>query len=724
MSVAAIEDLITQRVTKALAAHDTNRNSGNGNDNRSHDSGSGGRRTPHTARGIGPLVREDGICIPYQQLHCRMPSEKTLMKMMTENYYLRSEIKKLKIELWNLKVKGTNVGSYTQRFQELALLCARMLPEESDKIEKYIGGLPDSIQGNVMSARPKTLQEAIELANDLWTKRAYTAGFDERKEYARTLPLCNNCKFHHNGPFTSKCANCKRVGHLTRDCRSPAAANNQRALRAVQKTVTCFECGNQGHYKSDCLKLKNKNRVNQFGNSEARGRAYALGGGNANPNSNVVTSTFLLNNCYASILFDTGADRSFVSTTFSSLIDIALSTLNNSYDNELADGKIIGVNTIVHVPYGDEVLIVRGDRSDGRSESRSNIISCTKTQKYLQKGCHVFLAYITAKKIEDKSEEKRLGDVPVVRDFQEVFPEDLLARTPYRLAPSEMKELSEQLQELSDKGFIRPSFSPWGAPVLFVKKKDGSFRMCIDYRELNKLTTAFRKRCGHYEFQVMPFGLTNAPTVFMDLMNWVCKPYLDKFMIVFINDILIYSKRKQEHEEHIMLILELLKNEELYAKFSKCEFWIPKVQFLSHVIDSQGIHVDPAKIECIKDLASPKTPMEIRQFLGLAGYYRRFIEGFLKIAKPMTKLTQKSVKFEWGDKEEEAFQLLKQKLYSAPILALPEGTKNFVVYYDASHKGLGAVLMSGSIRSKDLKTLLIWNEVYRVHRSQNLATHP
>ncbi|GKC12085.1 putative reverse transcriptase domain-containing protein [Tanacetum coccineum] len=248
-----------------------------------------------------------------------------------------------------------------------------------------------------------------------------------------------------------------------------------------------------------------------------------------------------------------------------------------------------------------------------------------------------------------------------------------------------MKELSEQLKELSDKGFIRPSSSPWGAPVLFVKMKDGSFQMCINYQELNKLTvkncyplpriddlfdqlqgssvysmidlrsgyhqlrvreedipkTAFRTRYGHYEFQVMPFGLTNAPAVFMDLMNRVCKPFFDKFVIVFIDDILIYSKNKKEYEEHLQAVLELLKKEKLYAKFSKCEFWIPKVQFLKHVIDSQGIHVDPSKIESIKDWESPKTPTEIRQFLGLSGYYRRFIEGFSKIDKSMTKITQK-----------------------------------------------------------------------------------
>ena len=191
----------------------------------------------------------------------------------------------------------------------------------------------------------------------------------------------------------------------------------------------------------------------------------------------------------------------------------------------------------------------------------------------------------------------------------------------------------------------------------------------------------------------MPFGLTNAPAVFMDLMHRICKPYLDKFVIVFIDDILIYSKSKEEHEEHLRLILELLKQEKLYAKFSKCEFWIPKVQFLGHVIDSEGVHVDPAKIESIKDWAAPTTPSEVRQFLGLAGYYRRFIEGFSKIAKSLTKLTQKNVKYEWGEKEEEAFQLLKEKLCSAPILALPEGSEDFVVYCDASHKGLGAVLM-------------------------------
>nr|GEY26108.1 putative reverse transcriptase domain-containing protein [Tanacetum cinerariifolium] len=295
------------------------------------------------------------------------------------------------------------------------------------------------------------------------------------------------------------------------------------------------------------------------------------------------------------------------------------------------------------------------------------------------------------------------------------------------------------------RGFIRPSNSPWGAPVLFVKKKDRTFRTCIDYWELNKLTiknryplprigdlfdklqgssiyskidlrscyhqlrvrdedipkTNFRTRHGHYEFQVMPFGLTNAPAVFMDLMNCVCKPYLDKFVIVFIDDILIYLRNEEEHANHLRIILELLRNKKLYAKFSKCEFWIHIVQFLGHIIDSQGLHVDPAKIEAVKNWKTPTTPIEVRQFLRLASYYQRFIEGFSNITKPLTKLTQKHKKYIWKEDQESAFQLLKQKLCEAPILALPEGNDDFVVYYNAYLQGSDKMY-------QDLKKLYWW----------------
>ncbi|GJV93166.1 putative nucleotidyltransferase, ribonuclease H [Tanacetum coccineum] len=479
-----------------------------------------------------------------------------------------------------------------------------------------------------------------------------------------------------------------------------------------------------------------------------------------------------------------------------STVHITPYALDVSYTVELADGRTSKTNTVlrgctlgllIH-PFNIDMMPIELGSFDviiGMDWLARNhaVIVCDEkiAQKYMEKGCQLFLAHVTVKENKDKLDEKRLEDVPTVRDFPEVFPEDLpglpptrqvefqidlvpsaapVARAPYRFAPSEMEELSTQLQELSDKGFIRPSSSPWGASVLFVKKKYGSFQMCIDYRELNKLTvknryplpriddlfdqlqgssvfskidlrsgyhqhrvrnkdipkTAFRTRYGHYEFQVMPFGLTNAPAVFMDLMNRVCRPYLDKFMIVFIDDILIYSKTKEEHDVHLRLILEWLKKEELYAKFLKCDFWLSKVQFLGHVIDSEGIHVDPANIESIKDWESPKTPTEIRQFLGLVGYYRRFIEGFSKIVKPMTKLTQKSVKFNWGEKEETAFQTLKQKLCSAPILALPERSENFVVYCDASHKGLGVVLMQKE------KVIAYASRQLKIHE-KNYTTH-
>nr|GFB27124.1 retrotransposon protein, putative, Ty3-gypsy subclass [Tanacetum cinerariifolium] len=339
--------------------------------------------------------------------------------------------------------------------------------------------------------------------------------------------------------------------------------------------------------------------------------------------------------------------------------------------------------------------------------------------KYVKKGFTIFLAHITTKEVEDKSEKKRLEDVPIVRNFPEVFSEDLpglpptrpvefqidlvpgaapVARAPYRLAPSKMKELAEQLKELSDKGFIKPSSSPWGAPVPFVKKKDGSFWMCIDYRELNKLTVKNR------------YPLPRIDDLFDQLQgsSVYSKINLRSGYAVWFD--------KKEHEEHLKVILELLKKEELYAKFSECEFWIPKVQFLSHVIDSQGIHVDPAKIESVKDWASPKSPTEIHQILGLAGHYRRFIEGFSKIAKPMTKLTQKKVKFEWGDKQEAVFQLLKQKLCSAPILALPEGSKDFNVYCDASNKGLGTVLIERE------KVISYASRQLKIHE-KNYTTH-
>ncbi|GJU38654.1 putative reverse transcriptase domain-containing protein [Tanacetum coccineum] len=670
---------------------------------------------------------------------------KELMKLMAKVYCPRNKIQKMESELWNL----------------------------TDRVEKFIGGLPDKIQGNVIAAEPSRLQDAVRIANNLMDQKlkGYAVKNAENK---RRLEVNQRDNHGQQPPFKRQNVGGQNVA------RAYTAGNNKKkgyarplpyCSKLNQRVPTCFECGRKGHYRNECPKLKNQTRGNKAGKKtdEARGKAYVLGGGDANPDSNVVTSTFLLNNHYASMLFDSGTDRSFMSTTFSTLLDITPDTLDVSYTVELADRRISETNTvlrgctlgllghpfnidlmpvelgsfnviigmdwlanhhavivcdekIVRIPYGNEVIIVQGDSSDKGKKSKLSIISCTKMQKYIKRGCPIFLTQITKKETEDKSEEKRLEVVPIVREFPEVFPKDLpglpplrqvefqinlvsgaapVARAPYRLAPSELQELSTQLQELSDKGFIRPSSSPWGALVLIVKKKDGSFQMCIDYRSsiYSKIDlrsgyhqlrvrdedipkTAFRTRYGHYECQVMSFGLTNEPAIFMDLMNRVCKPYLNKFVIVFIDDILIYSKSEEEHAEHL----------------------------------NEGIHVDLAKIESIKDWASPKTPTEIRQFLGLVGYYLRFIEGFSKIARSMTKLTQKNVKFDWSEKAEAAFQLLKQKLCSAPILSLPEGSENLVVYCDASRKGLGTVLMQ---REKVIAYVL---RQIKIHE-KNYTTH-
>nr|GEU90989.1 putative reverse transcriptase domain-containing protein [Tanacetum cinerariifolium] len=444
---------------------------------------------------------------------------KTLKQMMTMKYCPRGKVKKLEVELWNIKVKGMDITSYTLRFQELTLLCGRMFLEESDEIERYVGGLPKMIRGNVMSYEPKLMQKSIEFANDQWIKNSLGFPIFKRKTKGSLTILQGTNKTNNHSKGTTMLHGPMLQGLEKNHTEEPK-------LCALNATSTMMD------HVNNCPKLGNRNQgnQNQTGNGNVVARAYGLGTQGGNPDANVVTGTFLLNNHCALILFDTGADKSFVSTAFSSLININPSILDYSYDVELANGQIIRVNTvirgctlnflnrpfnidlmpvelgsfdviigmdwlktyhavivcdkkIVRVPFGNETLIIRCDGSNNGNQL--NIISCTKTRKCLLKGYPVFLANITTKMIKDKSEEKRLEDVPIVRDFSEVFPEDLPAQ-------SEIKELSDQLQELSDKGFIRPSSSPWGASVLFVKKKDGSFRMCIDYWELNKLTVKNR----------------------------------------------------------------------------------------------------------------------------------------------------------------------------------------------------------------------------------------
>nr|GEU35182.1 putative reverse transcriptase domain-containing protein [Tanacetum cinerariifolium] len=531
----------------------------------------------------------------FENSECAEGTKAEVRQMMTNEFCPTEEVQRLEDELRHLKLRDMNIASYTERFNELDLLCPDPFLNEKKKVELYIKGLLEIIKGETMSSRLVTLNKAVRMAYALMEQKIQV--------------------------------------------------KNKRIAEGLKR------------------KWENNNKGNNNNNNHNR-------------------------------------DKSFVDIKFSHLIYIKPVKLNLSYEVELADEKVVSTNSV--------------------------LMGCT-----LNLLDHLF--DIDLMPIELGTFDVIVGmdwlverDTLIVCGRKEVFPDNLprlppprqvefkielipgaapLARAPYRLAPSKLKELSDQLKELSEKGFIRPSSSPWGAPVFFVKKKDGSFRMCIDYRELNKLTvknqyplpriddlfdqlqgssvyskidlrsgyhqprireediliTAFRTRYGHFEFQVMPFGLTNTPAVFMDFMNRVCNPYLDKFVIVFIDDILIYSKNKEDHKEHLKTILELLKNEKLYAKFSKCDFWLESVQFLGHVIDSNGVHVDPSKVEAIRNWSVPTTPTEVRQFLGI--------------------------------EEEEAFHTLKQKLCSAPILALPEETENFYVYCDALLKGYGAVLM-------------------------------
>nr|GEY89456.1 reverse transcriptase domain-containing protein [Tanacetum cinerariifolium] len=367
-----------------------------------------------------------------------------LRKKMTDKYCPRGEIQKLEIELWNLKVK------------------------ELDKIERYIGGLPDMIHESVMAPKPKTMQDIIEFAAELMDK------------------------------MISTFAECQ--------------AKNKRKFEGTSKN----------------------NQNQQQNKRQNTGKADTAGSVRRN-----LTEDLYLCASNATITMTDHVLLNATSATELAIWPVTVGVLQMPI--LLTIKRALG--------QGNETLIVRGDGSDQGNETYLNIISCTKTNKYMLKGCHIFLAHVNTKETEDKSKKKRFEDVPIVRDVTEA---------PYRLAPFEMKELSEQLKELSDKGFIRPSSSPWGASVLFFKKKDGSFRIVyfkIDLRsgyhqlrvhEEDIPNTAFRTRYGHYEFLVMPFGLTNAPS------------------------------NKKEHEEHLKAILEFLKKEELYAKFSKCEFWIPK----------------------------------------------------------------------------------------------------------------------------------------------------
>ncbi|GJR48451.1 putative reverse transcriptase domain-containing protein [Tanacetum coccineum] len=498
-------------------------------------------------------------------------------------------------EFYHLTLKGNDLKTHVRRFQELATLCPTMVPYAEKMIEVFIDGLPRSIEGNVTAFKPQTLEEAINIAQRLMDQnirqevvRAYAATSDENRSDKSFISI----------PLASM-------------------------LNILPITIDTF-------YD---IKMAD---------------------------GNLVSTNTIIQGCTLTLLNQSFKIDLMPIKLGSFDVVIGMDWLSKYHAKILCDKKV------VHIPIDVETLIIRGDQS----KTRLNLISYIKTEKYISRGRQVFIAQVMEKKLD----EKRLEDIPVVREFPEVFHKDLpglppvrqvefqidlipgvapVARAPYRLAPSEIKCINyRELNKLTvNNRNLLPKIDD-----LFDQLQGSSVYSKIDlrlgYHQLRVRDedipkTAFRTRYGHYEFQVMPFSLTNTPVVFMDLMNRVCKPYLDKFVIVVIDDILIYSRNKEEHTDPSENNLRITQNEKSYAKFSKCDFWISIV----------------------------------------------FFEGFSKIAKPLTKLTKKNKKYIWGEDQESAFQLLKHKIYEALILALPEGNDDFGVYCDASLQGLGTVLM-------------------------------
>ena len=554
---------------------------------------------------------------------------------------------------------------------------------------------------------------------------------------------------------------------------------------------------------------------------QAQARVYALAGEDAAKATDVITGRILVSGLLAYVLIDPGSTCSFISDSFASRLGRVAEPLGYTIRVSMPAGEtllvdmcmrscpivitdrefvadlillalkefdvILGMDWLsTHRAlidcYAKEVTMeLAGIRevilTGERNVIPACLISATTAFRLLREGCQAYLASVSDSSIVSPG----VSEVDVVREFPDVFLDDLpglppsrevdfeietlpgaapISIAPYRMAPLELKELKKQLEELLEKGFIRPSISPWGAPVLFVKKKDGSLRLCIDYRQLNKITiknryplpriddlldqlrgatvfskidlrsgywqlriaessipkTAFRTRYGHYEFTVMPFGLTNAPAAFMALMNSIFQPYLDQFVVVFIDDILIYSRDADAHRDHLRRTLGILRDRQLYAKFIKCEFWTDQIAFLGHVISREGIQPDSSKVKAITEWEVPKSVTEIRSFLGLAGYYRRFVRNFSIIARSLTNLLKKDQQFVWDGSCQESFEELKRRLTTFPILAVPSEKGNFVVYTDASRSGLGGVLM------QEGKVIAYTSRQLRPHE-QNYPTH-
>ncbi|GJZ98383.1 putative reverse transcriptase domain-containing protein [Tanacetum coccineum] len=521
----------------------------------------------------------------------------------------------------------------------------------------------------------------------------------------QTKTPCKKCHKFHLGECRANlpgCYQCGALNHMSKDCKKPM--------------ILCYSCNQLGHKSNECPNLKaieakplRAIKEEKVGVPNPKARVYVMTAEEDKLVHDVVIGTILVKSFPARVLYDLGASVSFVSYEFSKNLSNPPNKLPFLLEVEIADRKVVVVSNVyrdLEIETNDSTFridlipimlgvfdIVIG--MDWLDKFNAAILCGQKlvrvARKYLSHGCYAFMAHV----IDTSFEKKSVNDVPVVNEFLDVFPKDLLGIPPER-------QVEFRIDLIPGATPIAKTPSPWGAPILFFKKKDGSMRMCIDYRELNKVTlrvreedipeTAFRTRYGHHEFVVMPFSLTNEPVIFIYLMNRVCGPMLNKSVIVFIDDILGYSKSKEEHRVHLREVLETMRKERLYAKFSKCEFWLQEVQFLGHVINSEGLKVDPCRIEAVMNWQASKSVGEIHSFLGL------------------------NTSFTWGEEQEEAFVALRKKLCEAPILMLPEGTEDMVVYNDASYSGLGCVLMQrGKVITYASRPLKKHEENYPTH---------
>ncbi|KAJ9561460.1 hypothetical protein OSB04_006620 [Centaurea solstitialis] len=673
------------------------------------------------------------------------------LEMFRAEFVPQIEVERLTTEFLEMEQTTESVTEIINKFLERALFCRDYVQNERMKMYRYRNILRSDIREFVVMAQCKSFQQMyekgrareLELERQGKKKRAervqpqqqvvkkFKTG-NQKGDARKDHPRCSRCGKNHPGECrmgSGTCYKCGKPGHISRDCK-------------VEPKM-CFKCFRPGHFANECPMAAVSTEIS--GSAPVK----AIEGG---PNFMNVKSKLespleveiadeefrLCKYVYKNNVLEVEGVKFSIDLIPIPMKDIQVVAGMDWLRRNGANVDCENCRVVVRNPSGGELTIL-GDVS----KRLPKVCSMAIARSYVLRGGTSYLVYLISDQGEKRQVEFMIDLVPRAAP---------VAKTPYRLAPPEMQELSNQLEELLEKGFIRPSSSPWGAPILLVKKKDGTLRMCIDYRELNKLTvknryplpriddlfdqlqgaawfskidlrsgyhqlkvreedvhkTAFRTRYGHYEFVVMPFRLTNAPAAFMDLMNRVCRPLLDRPVIVFIDDILIYSKTKEDHVEHLREVLEILRKEQLYAKFSKCDFWLQEVQFLGHLVNREGIKVDPAKVEAVMKWETPKSPTEIRSFLGLAGYYRRFIQDFSKVAVPLTKLTRKNVSFVWGEEQQSAFETLRQKLCEAPVLALPEGVEDMTVYCDASYHGLGCVLMQRSkvisYASRQLKT--------------------